>query len=237
SRTSSRPAAPAEGSPIAQDSFGKLLARPVPGADGQLEAQLRRRSDVCPFAASMSERRAGLDLRVQTLRFPGGRRDRVRGPSGRQATTAANAAALVEQVFADWLGTLYVYEEYQPEEAEANVCPVGKASSPSAVVESRRKKRTTLEKAWPGALILDVTSKGEEPWVRFSPFYPHGGIPVPNSPGTFAQSGEGLWQGLKVFEREDIDPSRWQITSLRGIKRAGRSRGKVLGHRFGTGSD
>jgi hypothetical protein len=40
----------------------------------------------------MSERHAGLDLRVQTLRFPGGRRDRVRGPSGRQATTAANAA-------------------------------------------------------------------------------------------------------------------------------------------------
>ena len=59
-------------------------------------------------------------------------------------------------------------------------------------VESRRKKRATVEKAWPGALILDVTSKGEEPWVRFSPFFPHGGIPVPNSPGVFAQSVEGL---------------------------------------------
>jgi O-acetyl-ADP-ribose deacetylase (regulator of RNase III) len=145
--------------------------------------------------------------------------------------------AVVEKVFADWSGTLYVYEEYQPEAAEANVCPVGKANSRSAVVESRRKRLSTLEKAWPGAPILDVTSRGEEPWVRFSPFYPHGGIPVPNSPGTFAQSVEGLWQGLKVFEREDIDPSRWQITSLRGIKRAGRSRGKVLGHRFGVGSD
>jgi hypothetical protein len=103
-------------------------------------------------------------------------------------------------------------------------------------VESRRKKRPTIEKAWPGALILDVTSKGEEPWVRFSPFYPHGGIPVPNSPGTFAQSVEGLSQGLKLFANEDIDPSRWQITDLRGIKRAGRTRGKVLGHRFGLGS-
>ena len=59
------------------------------------------------------------------------------------------------------------------------------------VIESRRKKRATIEKVWPGALILDVTSKGEEPWVRFSPFYPHGGIPIPNSPGTFAQSVEG----------------------------------------------
>jgi hypothetical protein len=57
--------------------------------------------------------------------------------------------------------------------------------------------------------------------VRFSPFYPHGGIPIPNSPGVFAQSVEGIWQGLKVFENEDVDPSRWQITDPRGIKRAG----------------
>ena len=106
----------------------------------------------------------------------------------------------------------------------------------AVVVESRRKRRATVEKAWPGALVLDVTSKGEGPWVRFSPFYPHGGIPVPNSPGTLAQSVEGLWQGLKVFEREDVDPSRWQIKDMRGIKRAGRARGQVRGHRFGVGS-
>ena len=104
------------------------------------------------------------------------------------------------------------------------------------IVESRRKRPSTIAKAWPGALILDVTSKGEEPWVRFSPFYPHGGIPVPNSPGTFARSVEGLWQGLKVFEHEDIDPSRWAISDMKGLKRAGGKRGKVLGHRFGVGS-
>src|SRR5207248_2566517 len=52
-----------------------------------------------------------------------------------------------------------------------------------------------------------------------------------------AQSVEGLWQGLKVFEHEDIDSSRWQITDLRGIKRGGRRPGKILGHRFGVGSD
>lgn len=105
------------------------------------------------------------------------------------------------------------------------------------IVESRRKKLNTIEMAWPGAFILDVTSKGKEPWVRFSPFYPHGGIPIPNTPGVFAQSVEGLWQGLKVFEQEDIDRSRWEITNMRGIKRASRTRGKVLGHRFGVGSE
>jgi hypothetical protein len=104
-------------------------------------------------------------------------------------------------------------------------------------VESRRKKLAGIEKAWPGAAVIDVTSKGVEPWVRFSPFFPHGGIPIPNTPGQTAQSVEGLWQGLKVFEREDIDPRKWAITDMAGIKRGGKSRGAVRGHRFGVGSD
>jgi hypothetical protein len=107
----------------------------------------------------------------------------------------------------------------------------------SIAVESRRKKLASVEKLWPGAAIIDLTSKGPEPWVRFSPFYPHGGIPIPNSPNQTAQSVEGLWQGLKVFEREDIDPSKWAITDMAGIKRGGNSRGAVRGHRFGVGSD
>lgn len=107
----------------------------------------------------------------------------------------------------------------------------------SIVVESRRKKLASIEKLHPGASVVDVTSKGPEPWVRFSPFYPHGGIPIPNSPGATAQSVEGLWQGLKVFEREDIDRSKWAITDMSSIKRGGKSRGAVLGHRFGVGND
>ena len=102
------------------------------------------------------------------------------------------------------------------------------------IIESRRKKLAGLEKLWPEATILDVTSKSDEPWVRFSPFYPHGGIPIPNSPGAFAQSVEGLWQGLKVFEHEDVDPGKWAITKMSGIKRAGKSRGAVRGHRLGV---
>jgi hypothetical protein len=104
------------------------------------------------------------------------------------------------------------------------------------VVESRRKKPASVAKVWPGATVFDVTSKGPEPWVRFSPFFPHGGIPIPNTAGQTAQSVEGLWQGLKVFEREDIDPSKWAITTMSGIKRGGKSRGAVKGHRFGVGS-
>jgi hypothetical protein len=124
------------------------------------------------------------------------------------------------------------YEEFVP---EGN--PLEKPTMP-IVVESRRKKRATIERAWPGALVLEVTSKGEEPWVRFSPFFPHGGIPIPGSPGVFGRSVEGIWQGLKVFEHEDIDPSRWEIADRKGIKRAATStRGKVRGHRLGVGGD
>jgi hypothetical protein len=104
------------------------------------------------------------------------------------------------------------------------------------VVANRRRKLIKLEAEWPGAVIVDVTSKGPEPWVRFSPFYPHGGIPIPNSTET-ARSVEGLWQGLKVFENEDIDPRKWAIADMQGIKRGGKSRGVVRGHRFGPRSN
>lgn len=53
-------------------------------------------------------------------------------------------------------------------------------------VQSRRKKLATIETLYHGAMIVDVTSKGSEPFVRFSPFYPHGDIPIPGSPGVFA---------------------------------------------------
>ncbi|WP_131738940.1 DUF6939 family protein [Actinomadura roseirufa] len=100
-------------------------------------------------------------------------------------------------------------------------------------VVSRRRSRAAVEAAHPGALILDVTSRADEPWVRFSPFYPHGGIPVPFCPGVFAESVEGIWQGLKVFAGAGADPSRFAVTSMKGIKRTVRRYGPVLGHRAG----
>ena len=42
------------------------------------------------------------------------------------------------------------------------------------------------------AVLVDLTSKGEEPWIRFSPFYPHGDIPIPMGNGATAHSVEGV---------------------------------------------
>jgi len=58
-------------------------------------------------------------------------------------------------------------------------------------IESRRKSRATIQNAHPGATIIDVTSKGPPEWNPFSPFFPHGQIPIPNSPGEFGESVEG----------------------------------------------
>ena len=101
------------------------------------------------------------------------------------------------------------------------------------VVESRRKKAETILKAYPQAVLIDVTSRAPQPWVKFSPFYPHALIPVPLSPGHYAASVEGIWQGLKVFATEGIDVNKFAVTTMCGLKRSVRTRGRVLGHRAG----
>lgn len=98
---------------------------------------------------------------------------------------------------------------------------------------NKKSKIENVKRKYPNAYIMDLTSKARDPYVRFSPFYPHGNIPVPFSDGEFSYSVEGIWQGLKVFESEDIDLSKFQTTSMLGLKRTIRTKGKILGHRKG----
>ena len=89
-------------------------------------------------------------------------------------------------------------------------------------------------KKYPNAIICDVTSQATDGLVRLSPFFPHGGIPVPFSSNYTATCVEAVWQGLKVFENEDVDKSTFLNDTMRGIKRTVRKHGKVLGHRKGV---
>ena len=50
-------------------------------------------------------------------------------------------------------------------------------------IESKRRKRENILERYPDAVIADVTSQATDGLVRLSPFYPHGGIPVPFSEG------------------------------------------------------
>lgn len=103
-------------------------------------------------------------------------------------------------------------------------------------IESKRKKTENILKKYPDAIIADVTSNAKDGLVQLSPFYPHGGIPVPFSNGITAECVEGIWQGLKVFENEGIDLSMFRNNSMKKIKRTVRTHGKVLGHQKGVDS-
>jgi hypothetical protein len=101
-------------------------------------------------------------------------------------------------------------------------------------IDNKKKSAATLQKLYPNAKIVDVTSRATDALVQLSPFYPHGGIPIPFSEGQTAASVEGIWQGLKVFETADIDPFMFENTTMRNIKRTVRKFGTPLGHRKGV---
>ena len=102
------------------------------------------------------------------------------------------------------------------------------------IVESKRKKPATILKKYPDAILADVTSGAKDGLVKLSPFYPHGGIPVPFSEGYTATCVEAIWQGLKVFEGSDVDVQMFQNDTMKNIKRTVRRFGKPLGHRKGV---
>lgn len=102
------------------------------------------------------------------------------------------------------------------------------------IIESKRKKPATILKKYPGAVLADVTSGAKDEFVELSPFYPHYGIPVPFSEGYTATCVEAIWQGLKVFEGEDVDVDMFYNDTMKNIKRTVRRFGKPLGHRKGV---
>ena len=103
------------------------------------------------------------------------------------------------------------------------------------VIENKRCKPENLYKKYgKDAVIADVTSKAKDALVKLSPFYPHGGVPVPNSEGYMATCVEAVWQGLKVFETADVDVEMFKNGTMRNIKRTVRKFGRPLGHRYGV---
>lgn len=102
------------------------------------------------------------------------------------------------------------------------------------IIESKRKKPTTILRQYPNAVLADVTSGAKNDLVKLSPFYPHGGIPVPFSEGYTATCVEAIWQGLKVFEAADVDTSLFLNDTMKGLKRTVRRFGKPIGHRKGV---
>ena len=116
---------------------------------------------------------------------------------------------------------------------------------PMIIIESKKKPLEpgkkdkngkpilSLKEKYPDAMFIDVTSKAQDEFVKFSPFYPIGGIPVPFT-DDIAVSVEGIWQGLKVFEDVDVDTTYFWNRDMKNMKRTKRKFGHCLGHRKGV---
>ena len=102
------------------------------------------------------------------------------------------------------------------------------------IIESKKKKLENIFKKYPNAIVADVTSQAKDALVRLSPFFPHGGIPVPFSDGYTSTCVEAIWQGLKVFEGSDVDVKMFENDTMKNIKRTVLRFGKPLGHRKGV---
>lgn len=103
-------------------------------------------------------------------------------------------------------------------------------------VENKRRKIERIQKEYPNAIILDITSKSTMRYAQIlSPFYPHGNIPIPFSPENIkATCVEAVWQGLKVFQNADVDFTTFKNDSMHNLKRTVRKFGLPLGHRKGV---
>ena len=116
---------------------------------------------------------------------------------------------------------------------------------PMIIIESKKKPLEpgkkdkngkpilSLKEKYPDAMFIDVTSKAQDEFVKFSPFYPIGGIPVPFT-DDIAVSVEGIRQGLKVFEDVDVDTTYFWKRDMKNMKRTKRKFGHCLGHRKGV---
>ena len=104
------------------------------------------------------------------------------------------------------------------------------------IVKNHKCSTEKLRKDYPGAVIIDVTSHAKDEFLRLSPFYPLGGIPVPYSPGWTASCMEAIWQGLKDYDSVGTDYSLFRNTTMKDLKRTTRRFGHLRGHRKGVGS-
>ena len=105
-------------------------------------------------------------------------------------------------------------------------------------VVNKKRGIERIEKDFPNAYILDITSSSDKRYAQLlSPFYPHGNIPIPNTPSLKATCVEAVWQGLKVFETADVDFDTFKNDTMRNLKRTVRKYGKTIGHRYGAYSD
>lgn len=102
-------------------------------------------------------------------------------------------------------------------------------------IENKKRKLERIQHDYPNAIILDITSTSRSRYAQWlSPFFPHCNIPIPFTEGSTATCVEAIWQGLKVFQGQDVDFATFKNDTMKNLKRSVRKYGKPLGHRKGV---
>ena len=91
------------------------------------------------------------------------------------------------------------------------------------IVKNKKSSIEKLKSDYPGAIIIDVTSQARDQFIRFSPFYPHGGIPVPFSQGWHAMSVESGNRHISFQEYNNAEPQT-HSAAFRGNQRTQKRR-------------
>ena len=87
-------------------------------------------------------------------------------------------------------------------------------------VVNKKRGIARILKDFPNADILDITSSSDKRYAQLlSPFYPHGNIPIPNTPELKATCVEAVWQGLKVFANADVDFETFKNDTMHNLKK------------------
>ncbi|KAL6045842.1 BACK domain-containing protein [Balamuthia mandrillaris] len=98
------------------------------------------------------------------------------------------------------------------------------------LIRPRRMSGELLEELGKQAVLVDITpSSTDNRWRKFGLAYPHGMIPIPGHENKWSMSVEGLYEGLKVFERAGVDRSVMTKTSMKGLRRQEHRNGPLLG--------
>ncbi len=102
-------------------------------------------------------------------------------------------------------------------------------------IENKKRKIENIQKEYPNAVILDLTSTSNQRYSQIlSPFFPHNNIPIPFTDNLTATCVEAIWQGLKVFNDVDVDFEMFKNDTMHNLKRTVRKYGKPKGHRKGA---
>lgn len=101
-------------------------------------------------------------------------------------------------------------------------------------IVAKSEVHQNIHSKFPNAIIIDFTCKGNLAIDHLNPYYPYRDIPVPNSGGAVAESVGSIWQGLKVFEKRDLDEELIRSYTFNRSKLNTQNYGDYLGHRYGT---